>query len=117
MKNLISIVAVFSIILLSGCATNDNVTKPDDGLISIIGIAEETKDGFYVDKYVLTHEEIEKYDKNYKSDDFAQKNLVIKGKIKEVEDDCVSDSGEIVQCRPGKTLFIYDIESIQIGGI
>lgn len=116
MKIQLSISLIVCILFLGGCGEENRVNEVSevaDEFLTISGIAEETKDGFYVDGYVLRYEEIEKYDSSFEVESYKDKKLEIVAKVKDVEDNCESDSGEIVQCRPGVTSFIYDIESIR----
>jgi hypothetical protein len=105
MKHALIFVAISSIIFLAGCN--------NPGTITIKGKTIETKDGFYIDNYVLLTEELEKYDDKYHPGAYIDQNLEIKGKVKKVTDECENSSGEIVQCRPGTTEYIYDIVSIK----
>ena len=85
------------------------------GQYSIVwGLAEETKDGYYVGGNVLLEEEILKYNPDYKSGSYTGKTIEIEAKTRTVTtDECTSPSGEIVQCRPGESVYIYDISSIK----
>ena len=62
----ISYLTLVSFILLSGCAnqsvspTTDSKTSGNSEYETISGIAEETKDGYYLDGNVLEHNVIEK---------------------------------------------------------
>lgn len=77
---------------------------------TIIGKSEETLDGFYVNGYLLEDSEMSKYKSDYKPEDYIDKNLEIKGKVKQVDKVCEP----YTQCREGSYQVIYDIQSIKI---
>ena len=90
-------------------------TTSGGGQYSIVyGLAEDTKDGYYVNGNVLLEEEIIRYKPDYKSGDYSGKTLVINAKIRtETNEDCTNSAGEIVQCRQGESSYFYDIKSIE----
>lgn len=100
------------IVLFSGCSIKNNMdnNQEQNGYLTINGIAKETKDGFYVDEYVLKHNEAQKYDAKYNANQYRDKNLEIVGKKRKVDIEC--DPYE--QCRQESYKIIYDIQSIKI---
>jgi|GEM_PF-2073830 len=109
MKNSTKILYAIGILIsLSGC-----ISKAND-MVTISGKFEETKDGYYLNGYVIVENEISKYNSQFILDDYKDKEVEITGKIREIDSgDCTNSSGEISQCRPGKTSYIYDIQSIK----
>ena len=103
---LIVIICLFVILFTNCSESNKKVT--------ITGVTELTKDGFYINGYVLTYEEIEKYDSEYMKTDLDGLKLKIKGKLEAFEMEAMSEDGEILQAREGTTTYIYDIETIEI---
>lgn len=110
-------VLIISILLVAGCTTTNNTTTlenqniPEQNeLITVTGTAEETKDGYYIGAYVLTHEEIKKYDTDYIWSEYSGKNVTVIGKEKTVNVECEP----YAQCREGSYKLLYDIESIKI---
>lgn len=82
----------------------------DNQFATVIGKAEETLDGFYVNGYLLEDNEMIKYKSDYKPEDYIDKNLEIKGKVKQVDKVCEP----YTQCREGSYQVIYDVQSIKI---
>lgn len=119
MKNRVHVLFI-GILFLTGCiiqtngTTSREDTSADNQIVQVSGIAQETKDGFYVGDFVLTYENLAAFDANYRFDDYNNKQLEITAKIKEVEIPCESPSGVITQCRQGPAKYIYDIESMKV---
>jgi hypothetical protein len=111
MKNSTKITYIIGIaVLLSlfGCISKADETKTISGKIEV------TKDGYYVNGYVIVDNEINKYNAQFNPDDYQDRNIEVTGKIREIDSgNCTNTSGEISQCRPGKTNYIYDIQSIK----
>jgi len=115
-KIFIKFICILSIMMaFPGCFTQHYPENASDLEYPIVyGLAEDTKDGYYVNGHVLLEEEIIKYKPDYKSGDYSGKHLVITARIrKETNDDCTSPTGEIVQCRQGESNYFYDIKSIE----
>jgi hypothetical protein len=89
-------------------------TSGGSGYSIVWGVAEDTKDGYYVGGNVLTEEEILNYNPDYKSGSYTGKTIEIEAKTRTVTtDECTAPGGEIVQCRPGESVYVYDIKSIK----
>jgi hypothetical protein len=103
---LISLVIIFTI----GC--NDNTTPKLDSnrseSITVTGTAKETKDGYNIKNHVLEHREITKYDPNYKTSQYRDKNIEVKGNSVIVDYPCDKNS----QCRKSPYKVIRNIQSI-----
>jgi len=96
------------ILTLFGCIS---INK---GSTTIRGNLQETKDGYYINGYAIEELEISKYNPQFNFPDYENKEVEIIGKVKEIEiDNCTNSSGEISQCRAGKTSYIYEITSIK----
>jgi len=112
MKNFTKIIYGIGIIIflsLFGC-----ISKVGDPTATISGKLEGTKDGYYLNGYVIETIDMSKYNGQFNLDDYKDKEVKVTGKIKEIDSgDCKNSSGEITQCREGKTSYIYDIQSIQ----
>ena len=120
-KSHIILICVFVLVLAAvACAfflPKDifKTTSGGGGYTIVWGLAQETKDGYYVGGNVLPEEEILKYNPDYKSRSYSGKTIEIEAKTRtEITQDCASPTGEIVQCRPGESVYIYDIKSIKI---
>lgn len=111
MKNSTKIIYTLGIVIslsLFGCISKADETKTISGKIEV------TKDGYYVNGYVIVDNEINKYNSQFNPDDYTNREIEVTGKIREIDSgDCKNSSGEISQCRPGKTTYIYDIQSIK----
>lgn len=81
---------------------------------TITGIAEETKDGYYVENFLLPHDEIEDFDSTYEDGEYDGAVLKIKAKFREVEETCENEDGEVTQCREGTYNELYDIELLEV---
>lgn len=80
---------------------------------TVKGKARLTKDGFYVDDFILTFEELEKYDPGADPEDYEDADIEIIGKIIEKEVSDRSPSGEAIQSRQGRIRYFCDIKSIR----
>lgn len=106
-------ILIISSVCLPGCCIKSIPGKTDNmnnNYITITGIAEETKDGYYVSGYVLVHEEIQKYYGTSSRKAFRNKKLEITGMIKTVNPECPKYD----QCRKGPYKVIYDLKSVKI---
>ena len=99
---------------LSGCKRNEDNNNNADNNMIITGVAEETKEGYYVNEYVLEHEEIQRYNQEYNTGEYNGKKLEILGEEKKVEIPCETETGEITQCREGSYKIIYNVQSIKV---
>jgi len=106
---ILTLIAI-TITLLSGCV----IENTDKDYIKVSGIAENTKDGYYLGDYVLGYLEIKKYEGDYKRGEYENKMLEVVGREKEVEMPCEDSSGDLIQCREGAYKVIYDIQSIMV---
>lgn len=97
---------ILSIVLIGvGLVFIGNLNK----VITVSGIAAETKDGYYLNDYVLTHEEIQKHDANYVWGEYSGQNIEVVAQAQKVTVDCEP----YTQCREGTFNVLYDIESIK----
>lgn len=110
-------VLIVSILLVAGCTFGDNPQNENtqnapeqNEVITVTGTAEETKDGYYIDAYLLTHEEIEKYDTDYVWSEYSSKSITVTGKEKTVNVECEP----YAQCREGSYKVLYDLKSIKV---
>lgn len=100
------------LIIIISC-TGRHYNGSDDTLnnyITITGIAEETKDGYYISGYVLEHEEIQKYNHGKATGSYRNKKVEIIGKTKKVNYQC----SPYDQCREGPYKVIYNLKSVKI---
>lgn len=111
-KSIYAILLIVSGIFFSGCLVNSNpeAINSSSEFITVSGVAEETKDGYYLDGYVLTHEEIQTYDANYVWGEYRGQNIEVVGTTKAVSVDCEP----YTQCREGSFNVLYDILSITV---
>ena len=100
------IITLLITILTYGCLSYSEIT--------ITGEAEQTKDGFHVGDYILTYEEIRKYNGQYMKYDYKWLQLKIVGKVRVYETESKSKNGEIMQAREGEINYITSIKSIEI---
>ena len=108
---LVLVAVVFALVLPKDIF---QTTSGGGGYSIVWGVAEDTKDGYYVGGNVLLEEEILKYNPDYKSGSYSGKTIEIEAKTRTVTtDECTSPGGEIVQCRAGESVYIYDINSIK----
>lgn len=104
---IINSVFLYSCSMKSICSRQDTQSNE---CITITGTAEETKDGYYINGYVLEHEEIYKYNDGIVPGGYRSKKIEVIGKIKEINPEC----NPYEQCRKGPYKVIYDIQSIKI---
>lgn len=87
-----------------------NQDKKANQTVTAEGKAQRTLDGYYVNGYLLTDDEIKKYDAKFLNNEFANDVVLVVGKIKEVEEECEPFS----ECREGISKVLYDVQSIKI---